>query len=64
MSIPRNTDVKKHLARSVPRFVAQEKDGDESLRTLVEPEAPVEHPKTENGLEIGNPVSSPPIFLR
>jgi hypothetical protein len=37
MNFLRNTDVKKHLARSVPRFVAQEKESD--LTFLVSPKA-------------------------
>jgi hypothetical protein len=37
MSFLRNTDVKKHLARSVPRFVAQEKESDSTF--LVSPKA-------------------------
>jgi hypothetical protein len=47
MSIPRNTDVKKHLARSVPRFVTQEKDSDKPVPIRVEPEAAVGHPLAE-----------------
>jgi hypothetical protein len=49
MSIPRNTDVKKHLARSVPRFVAQEKDSEKPSPAMPEEGKPVEHQVIENG---------------
>jgi hypothetical protein len=48
MSIPRNTDVKKHLARSIPRFVAQEKDSEKPPSALSEDGRPVEHQIIEN----------------
>ena len=50
MSIPRNTDVKKHLARSIPPFVAKKKDGDKPLPVLVESGAPVEYSKAEKAV--------------
>jgi hypothetical protein len=44
MSIPRNTDVKKHLARSVPRFIAQEKDSEQPYIVPSKAEGPAENP--------------------
>ena len=48
MSIPRNNDVKKHLARSVPRFITQEKDSEKPSPALPEDGRPVEHQIIEN----------------
>lgn len=59
MSIPRNTDVKKHLSRSIPPFVAKKKDGDKPLPVLVESAAPVEYSKAEKAVPSEHPVSPP-----
>lgn len=50
MSIPRNTDVKRHLARSIPPFVAKKKDGDKPLAVLAESAAPVEYSEEEKAV--------------